>query len=89
MIHSEHFMYENILAANWTANKFKNLFIIGNNFRNYRRSISTLPTQEYFHLQMFASRCCVKELNIPIESYAFSDTCLNYYNDLSDKSYLE
>lgn len=80
MIHSEHFMYERILASHFGRSQFKNLIIIGNDFQNYRNGFD-----EYIYLKKFALKCRIIKLHIPVNSYAFSDTCINYicnYNSL-------
>lgn len=81
MIHCEHFMYDQILASNFVNGQFKNLIIIGNDFKNYRDGFD-----EYLYIKKFASKCRIIELNISVDSFAFNDTCINYisnYNDFS------
>ncbi|KAJ1719715.1 hypothetical protein LPJ53_005573 [Coemansia erecta] len=91
MPHCEQFLYENLVAANWTRETLEKVVVVGNRFAMYRDA----QGQEEFarrspHLDRIL-RGGLEVVELPSEThlrlkhppYAFTDTCIQYAS--SDK----
>ncbi|KAJ2162548.1 hypothetical protein GGF46_000551 [Coemansia sp. RSA 552] len=84
MPHCEQFLYENLLAANWTEKQLRNIALIGNHFVRYKDAQEHRLAEKAPHMDQVLPLLTVVDL--PHEKllglrhcpYAFSDTCIQY-----------
>ncbi|KAJ2455482.1 hypothetical protein EV183_000814 [Coemansia sp. RSA 2336] len=89
MPHCEQFLYENVVAANWSAEQLPQVMLVGNHFSSYQNSqtCQTFASNSPHIKQVLEHLTCV---DFPHETflglkhcpYAFSDMCIQYVRPL-------
>ncbi|KAJ2371092.1 hypothetical protein IW150_004759 [Coemansia sp. RSA 2607] len=87
MPHCEQFLYENLVAANWTRERLERVVVVGNRFARYREAQGE---EEFAKRSPFLDRMLrggIEAVELPSEKhlrlkhppYAFTDTCIQYF----------